>query len=73
MDQNHVVGTIFGAVIGVYKATIAFIGMLTTLGYIVWTDALYHIGLALICGAAGWCGAEIMKWVKKLYSNRKKR
>lgn len=71
MDHNHLTGTIFGAIVGIYNAVLAFITMITTVGYIIWSEAFYNVGLALVCGAAGWTGAELMKQVKKLYKNRK--
>lgn len=72
MDQNHVAGIIVGAIVGLYKATIAVITLMFTYGMLTWSNVLDTASLALLGGAAGWCGAELMKWIKKIYKNRKK-
>ena len=63
MDSNHVTGTIFGALIAIYKS---FIAMLAPLGLISWELLFDTALLAFAGGAIGWCGAEVMKWLKPL-------
>jgi len=66
MDSNHTTGALFGAVVATYKSVIA---MITALGFISIELILETALLALIGGALGWCGAEIMKWLKPFIKN----
>lgn len=69
MDGN-IVGTTLGVAAGVYKG---IAGAITTsftakaLLFISWDAIIETAILALIGGAIGWIGAEIMRGFKRLY------
>lgn len=71
MDQSNIVGTISGALVGLYKSVMAMITLILTSGFISWGVLLDTAVLALIGGALGWCGSELMKLIKRLYKQRK--
>ncbi len=71
MDNCHV-GTAVGFGTGLYKA-IAVLITTTTFAALTWQIVLEAAILALIGGAAGWLGAELVKQIKNLYLRTKKK
>ncbi len=71
MDNCHV-GTAVGFGTGIYKA-VAVLITTTTFAALTWQVLLEAAVLALIGGAAGWIGAELVKQTKNLYLRIKKK
>lgn len=61
MDNSHTAGTLLGAIIGFYKA----ISGISLLAFLTWGTVVDTIILAFIGGVIGWCGTELMKFIKK--------
>lgn len=78
MDGSHV-GATLGAVAGVYKGIKTIIVAkalgfnITALSFISWENIFDTAILALLGGAIGWIGAEIMRGLKRLYLKWKQR
>ena len=62
--NNSFVGTTAGAVAGVYKAVSA---VFLTFTYLTWEIVLQTGTLAVVGGACGWLGAEIVKQIKRAF------
>lgn len=71
MDSNHTTGTILGAIIAIGKSLYVTISVKPVFSMISWELVFDTALLALIGGALGWCGAELMKLIKKRFFKSK--
>lgn len=70
IESSHA-GVAVGVCTGLYKGlTLLFTTVITTIS---WTAVFDTATLALIGGAVGWVGAEVMKTLKRIYLRNKQK
>jgi hypothetical protein len=61
MDNSHAAGTLLGVIVGIYKSILS----VSLIALLSWQAIVDTMILAFVGGIIGWCGAELMKFIKK--------